>query len=81
MKFTDNPNGIVESVQNPLGAITTFLRDQVNRLTTRIDALGNRFSLTYDINSRLIQTVNAVGAVIPCAIMTSTAGWSRWSIR
>ena len=63
MSFTYNPNGIVQSIQNPLGAITTFLRDQVNRLTTRIDALGNRFSLTYDINSRLIQTVNAMGAV------------------
>ena len=42
--------------------IATYLRDQVNRLTSYIDPLGNITSYQYDANSRLVQTINPLGA-------------------
>ena len=61
LSFTYNANGLVQTIQDPLGAVTTILRDQVNRLTTRIDAMGNHYTFTYDLNSRLIQIANPLG--------------------
>ena len=49
--------------KDPLGNITTTLHDSVNRLTARIDPLGNRTSFTYDVDSRLIRTTNPIGAI------------------
>ena len=46
-----------------LGHITTTLHDSVNRLTARIDPLGNRVSYTYDVDGRLIRTTNPIGAI------------------
>ena len=45
LSFTYNANGIVQSVQDPLGAITTYLSDQVNRLTTCYRSIGRHIYL------------------------------------
>jgi YD repeat-containing protein len=63
MSYTYNANGIVQSVQNPAGAIVTYVSDQVNRLTNFIDPLGNINTYQYDANSRLVSVTNPLGAV------------------
>ena len=60
--FTYNANGQLQTVQNPLGAVATYLRDQVNRLTNYIDPLGNVSSYQYDLNSRLTSVTNPLGS-------------------
>ena len=50
------------TVENPLGAVTTYQRDLVNRVTAEIDALGNRTTYTYDLDGRLVATTNPLGA-------------------
>ena len=52
--YTYNSNGILQTVQNPAGAITTFLSDQVNRLTNVIDELGHVYTYQYDLNRGLV---------------------------
>ena len=62
MSFTFNANGLLQTAQDPLGDVTTYLLDQVNRLTTYIDPLANRTSYSYDVNSRLTNVVSPIGS-------------------
>ena len=43
--YTYSTNGQVQTVQDPLLVVTTVVRDQVNRVTSRTDGLGNTYSL------------------------------------
>ncbi|BBO34434.1 hypothetical protein PLANPX_4046 [Lacipirellula parvula] len=54
-------NGQRKSIQNAAGYITTFIRDDMNRVVRKIDARSYATTFTYGINCRISRIENALG--------------------
>lgn len=54
-------DGQIIRVLNPLGSITTYLHDPMNRITAEIDPLGNRTSYVYEADGAVKATIDPLG--------------------
>ncbi len=57
----NDDNNQLQLVTDPLGKVTTYVRDQVNRLTQMTDANDNTTSYDYDFNGRLTTLTDGAG--------------------
>ena len=55
-------NGQVQTVENAIGAVSTTLRDDVNRPVVTINPLGFRNTTLYDTDGRVTGSINPLGA-------------------
>lgn len=56
--FTYDRADNLESVKNPLGNVTSYVYDAVNRRIVTVDALGGRTTVSYDANNNLTSLID-----------------------